>query len=669
MCEANAKAGTWNSLEPSLSPFILESLTTMGFSEMTPVQASTIPLFMKNKDVVVEAVTGSGKTLAFVIPIIEKLVCRGKQLKINEIGALVVTPTRELAQQIYEVFSIFLHDPNMPLLKHLLITGGNNSVHEDIKHFKDLGPDILIGTPGRLHELIVGRGNDKSLVNTKALEILVLDEADRLLDMGFSQKLNNIIAHLPKQRRTGLFSATMTDGLTEVVRAGLRNPVKVVVKVENIISKNEQRTPASLHIGYIICEPNQKLSQLLRIISRETIAKKYIVYFATCACVDYFYKILSKLPQLNGTSIYSLHGQMVTKRRTATYQAFVNLPSASAALLLCTDVAARGLDVPDIDCVIQMDPPQDPKAFAHRCGRTARAGKEGKAYLLLGSGCEEVYVNFLKIRKIPLRLQQYLLPDGTEFTTTKSSSFSSFADNNDSLIPIVDNENDILLNQIRNIVLTDRDLYDKGIKAFVSYIRFYSKHEASYIFRSKDLDLGKVAKGFCLLRLPKMPELKATKINFEEVLVDMDQYKYADKEREKKRLSKLAEEKERKKNNNLVELRKLRKVPKGPWSEKLAAKERKKERKSKNEKKKELIKKRKLEEIIIDSPSTNKIKDNNNNMEDLNDSSIIEDEWEELQKEKKLKKKLKLGKINQGKFDQEMKLITENEITMEDNDL
>ncbi|CAG8542510.1 1869_t:CDS:10 [Diversispora eburnea] len=614
MCEANAKAGTWNSLEPSLSPFVLESLATMGFSEMTPVQASTIPLFMKNKDVVVEAVTGSGKTLAFVIPIIEKLVCREKQLKKNEIGALVLTPTRELAQQIYDVFTIFLHDSNVTLLKHLLITGGNTSVHEDIKQFKELGPDILIGTPGRLHELIVGRGNDKSLVNTKALEILVLDEADRLLDMGFSQKLNNIIAHLPKQRRTGLFSATMTDGLTEVVRAGLRNPVKVVVKVENIISKNEQRTPASLHIGCIICEPNQKLSQLLRIISREKIAKKYIVYFATCACVDYFYKILSKLPQLNGTSIYSLHGQMVTKRRTATYQAFVNLSPKSAALLLCTDVAARGLDVPDIDCVIQMDPPQDPKAFAHRCGRTARAGKEGKAYLLLGSGCEEVYVDFLKIRKIPLRLQQYLLPDGTEFTTTKSSSFSSssFADNDDdSLIPIVDNENDILLNQIRNIVLTDRDLYDKGIKAFVSYIRFYSKHEASYIFRSKDLDLGKVAKGFCLLRLPKMPELKATKINFEEISVDMDRYKYADKEREKKRLLKLVEEKERKNNNNFVELRKIRKVPK---------------------------------EIIID-------------------------EWEELQKEKKLKKKLKLGKINQGKFDQEMKLITENEVIMEDNDL
>lgn len=152
---------------------------------------------------------------------------------------------RELAKQIYDVFSVFLHDSNASFLKHLLITGGSTPVHEDIKRFKDLGPDILIGTPGRLYELIVGRGNDKSLVNTKELEILVLDEADRLLDMGFSQKLNNIIAHLPKQRRTGLFSATMTDGLTEVVRAGLRNPVKVVVKVENIVSKNEQRTPAS----------------------------------------------------------------------------------------------------------------------------------------------------------------------------------------------------------------------------------------------------------------------------------------------------------------------------------------------------------------------------------------------------------------------------------------
>ncbi|CAG8646310.1 2039_t:CDS:10 [Funneliformis mosseae] len=495
------EAGSWNTLEPKLSLFTLETLETLGFSKMTPVQASTIPLFMKNKDVMVEAVTGSGKTLAFVIPIIEKLVYRKKRLASNEI------------------------DPSLP--KHALIIGGVTTLQDDITEFKELGPDILIGTPGRLQDLIIGRGNAKSVVNTKELEILVLDEADRLLDMGFSQTLNNIIAHLPKQRRTGLFSATITDAISEIVRAGLRNPVRVVVRVQDIISKDELRTPATLDIGYIVCEPHQKLIQLIRIINQEAIAKKYIVYFATCACVDYFYKILSRVQQLKGASIHSLHGQMDTKRRTATYHSFLNTPTTSKALLLCTDVAARGLDMPDVDYVIQMDPPQDPKVFSHRCGRTARAGKEGKAIVLLVRGREEVYVDFLKIRKIPLRQLSYVLPDSI---TTQD--------------PVVDEENEVLLKQVRDIILTDRDLHDKGIKAFVSYVRSYTKHDASYIFRLKDLNLGKVAKGYGLLRLPKMPELKDYKSDdFEETPINMDEYKYADKSREKQRRQKLTEAK------------------------------------------------------------------------------------------------------------------------------
>ncbi|CAG8688838.1 17438_t:CDS:10, partial [Acaulospora morrowiae] len=631
MSESNAKAGSWDILEPRLSPFVMEALAAANFSEMTPVQAATIPLFMKHKDVVVEAVTGSGKTLAFVIPIIEKLFRRKNRLAQNEIGALVITPTRELAQQISSVFSIFLDD-HKP--RHALIIGGTTTIHDDIALIRDLGPDIIIGTPGRLQDLLVGNGNTKSPVNTKELGILVLDEADRLLDMGFSQTLNDIIAHLPKQRSTGLFSATMTDGLAEVVRVGLRNPIRIVVKVENIISKVEQRTPATLHIRYIVCEPQQKLAQLLRLISRETIAKKYIVYFATCACVDYFYKIFLKLPQLKGISIYSFHGQMDTKRRIATYQAFVNLPPISPALLLCTDVAARGLDVPDVDFVIQMEPPQDPKVFAHRCGRTARAGKEGKAIFFLGRGREEVYVG----------KQPYILPEVNE--SVVKTSFS----NDDA--SVVDEENDILLEQIQSIVLTDRDLYDKGIRAFVSYIRFYSKHDLNYIFRLKDLDLGKVAKGFCLIRLPKMPELKNYNIKFEEVHVNMDEYKYADKAREKSRLLKLTEEKSNL--NSLPEKRQLRKVPKGPWSKKAVSKQRKLERKIKKEKKKEYVKKRKADETI-DEFSEKKVKRD----EDEATNNSIEDEWDELQKERKLIKKLKSGKINREEFDQEMASITE----------
>ncbi|RGB29357.1 P-loop containing nucleoside triphosphate hydrolase protein [Rhizophagus diaphanus] len=582
---------------------------------MTPVQASAIPLFMKNKDVVIEAVTGSGKTLSFVIPIIEKLT-RKKRLTKNEIGAIVITPTRELAQQISSVFSIFLKDPSLP--KHALIIGGTTTLHDDIAKFKELGPDILIGTPGRLRDLLIGKGSEKSVVNTKELEILVLDEADRLLDMGFSQTLDNIITHLPKQRRTGLFSATMTDSISEIVRVGLRNPVKVVVKVEDIISKDEQRTPLTLDIGCIVCEPHQKLAQLIRIINREKTTKKCIIYYATCACVDYFYKILTKLSQLKGISIHSLHGKMDTKRRTATYQSFINLPTTSKALLLCTDVAARGLDMPDVDFIIQMDPPQDPKVFSHRCGRTARAGKKGKAILLLVKGREEVYVDFLKIRKIPVRLLSYILSDNSNTIVTQDT---------------IDEENDNLLKQVQDIVLADRDLHDKGTKAFVSYVRFYTKHDASYIFRLKDLDLGKVAKGYGLLRLPKMPELKDYKINdFEENSVNMDEYEYADKSREKKRRQKLIEEKLRYATQS-DKIHKRRQLPKGSWSAKKLAKQRKAERKFKKAKKKEFLKKR-------------------------NADDIIDDEWKELQKEERLAKKLKKGKIKKEEFEEFEKEIT-----------
>nr|CAG8482517.1 3050_t:CDS:10 [Entrophospora candida] len=514
-------AGSWTSLEPKL-----KTLATIGFLEMTPVQASTIPLFMKSKDVVVElpgVSKGSGKTLAFVIPIIEKLVNRKHRLRKNEIGALVITPTRELAQQISSVFSIFLNSSSSlsldnQLPKHLLAIGGSTTnISEDIEKFKEIGPDILIGTPGRLHDLIVGRNtgsrnnntsNSISIVNTKELEILVLDEADRLLDMGFSENINTIMLHLPRQRRTGLFSATMTDGLSEIVRAGLRNPVRVVVKVEDVVTKNEQRTPATLQIGYILCEPHQKLSQLIRLMKSEKVAKKYIIYFSTCACVDYFYKIFVKLPQFSGVSIHSLHGKMDTKRRTATYKSFVNLPTTSTAILLCTDVAARGLDVPDVDYVIQVDPPQDPKVFSHRCGRTARAGKEGKAMVFLGIGREEVYIGGSCNSTV---FHSYILSNGKNLTT-------------------VERENDELLEQIRKIVLTDRDLHDKVISRYLCLLSSYSKHEASYIFRLKDLDLGKVAKGFGLLKLPRMPELANAKIGFDEVQINANEWDELQKE-------------------------------------------------------------------------------------------------------------------------------------------
>lgn len=173
---------------------------------------------------------------------------------------------------------------------------------------------------------------------------------------------------------------------------------------------------------------------------------------------------------------------------------FISFPSShlTPAVLLCTDVAARGVDFADIDTVIQYDPPTDPKTFSHRAGRTARAGKQGRAILLLGTGREEEYIDFLNVRRIPLAREQYL-----------DSNLSTV-----DLPPQLDNDAVELLGQIRTILKTDRELHDKAAKAFVSSLRAYTKHEATFIFRLVDLDFHSIAIGFGLLRLPAMPEIK-----------------------------------------------------------------------------------------------------------------------------------------------------------------
>ncbi|KAK4048578.1 ATP-dependent rRNA helicase spb4 [Microbotryomycetes sp. JL221] len=583
LASAPSYAGLWSKLQPPLTPWIADTIRDMGFEQMTPVQASTIPLLMQHKDTVVEAVTGSGKTLAYVVPVLEKLVKRDSALAKSDIGAIVIAPTRFIDAQPSTSRST-------PLPPPLLLIGGK-SLASDVQEFRNAGSDIIIATPGRLEEFLLGSssiGSRKKRAessmghgNTKHLEILVLDEADRLLDLGFSPTLNRLLAHLPKQRRTGLFSATMTDGLTELVRVGLRNPVRVVVKVEAKGSHAEanRRMPASLQNGYVVVAPDEKLSTLVRIIKQETSdrARKFIVYFATCACVDYFYKVVSELTALQDTSVHSLHGQMSPARRSATYSAFVELPESTTGVLLCTDVAARGLDLPDVDVVVQVDPPQDPKAFSHRCGRTARAGREGKAVVLLNRGREEEYVDFMRVRKLPLREMNY--PVESQSTSAESAKQITY--------------------ETRQIVLRDRDLFEKGMKAFVSFVKSYSKHEASYIFRLKDLDLAAVARSFGLLKMPKMPELKDRQLAFEPVDINWDEFAYSDKARERQRRASMqtgVAADANKSQGSMALKRSNKSAPSStPWSRQLEANAKSKVRHDKKVRKMQAITKRKLD--------------------------------------------------------------------------
>lgn len=497
----NAKKSPWNFglKSPILQDGLLDTVERIfSFSKPTPVQEATIPLFLGYKDVVVEAVTGSGKTLAFLLPILEILL--KKDLKTKNPLSIVISPTRELATQTHKTLLEF----KVPLSSILLI-GGAGDVSDDLRKMEEIGANIIIATPGRLEDIL-----NKTQMSLRDLEVLILDEADCLLNMGFERSINNILEKLPKQRRTGLFSATMSEGVSELIRAGLRNPVRVTVRVEDIgvegtdvegknkslttgSAKEERRIPLKLDIMYELCPSYEdRLPKLLSIFKGTK--EKIIVYFATCASVDYFSKVIPLLLKRkgNGTNgggggILALHGKMEHRKREKVYKEFLE---GDGRILLCTDLASRGLDFQDVGLVIQYEAPQDPSTFLHRCGRTARNGAEGKALLYLGEE-EEAYVDFLGNRNIPIRKVNY-------------ESFCNFEN-------ILEKRNESLSAELRKLNLSDRDLLERSTKAFVAFCRFYQEHHARFIFRWDDIPLGHVANSFGLWRLPKMAELKKLK--------------------------------------------------------------------------------------------------------------------------------------------------------------
>jgi ATP-dependent RNA helicase DDX55/SPB4 len=533
----------WDALTPSLSDWILDATASMGFAKMTPVQASTIPLFMTHKDVVVEAVTGSGKTLAFVIPIVEKLLRLEEPIKRHHVGAIVVSPTRELGSQIYNVLLSLLkfHGPSSGFLSQSvnanvadgesrqdhsslsalkvvpqLLLGGSTTSAQDLSWFLKNSPNLLISTPGRLLEIL---SSPYVHCPQSSFEVLVLDEADRLLDLGFKDDLQKILARLPKQRRTGLFSASVSEAVDQLIRVGLRNPVRIAVKVKGANGAVDKRTPASLQMKYAITKSSQKLQALANLLhSLDPIPMKVIVYLSTCAAVDYFSHLLPFTVLPEGMILVPLHGKHPASVRQKNFIRFTN--TACPALLLTTDVAARGLDIPQVDLVVQIDPPSDPKVFLHRCGRAGRAGRKGLSVIFLQPEREEDYVSFLEVRKTPV--ERLIEPD----------------------ISVQPESAERMASSLRDIVLKDRALHDKAQKAFVSWVRSYSKHQATSIFRIANLDWADLAQGWGLLKLPKMPELKGwDRQGYQAEEVDWDNYAYKDKQREQHRKEALLQDK------------------------------------------------------------------------------------------------------------------------------
>lgn len=478
----------------------------LGFDAMTPVQQYTIPLFRGNKDVAVEAVTGSGKTLAFLIPIMEKLLAREEPLSKGDVGAIIIAPTRELAEQIMTVLGSCLAFLKSKI-SSLLLIGGVRSVSEDLIAWNKSGANVVVATPGRLLDIL-----QRQVLNVKQLEVLVMDEADRLLDLGFQATVSAILKMLPRQRRTGLFSATQTNRVEELVRAGLRNPVKVRVKVENADTRELQIVPEKLKSFYTIIPLERKLDGLIWFLQKHRGAK-VIVYFLTCATVDYIYSVIHGIKYLQGLPMYSFHGKIPAKKRSKTLTKFLSLEKEG--VLLVTDVAARGIDFPDVEWVVQWDGPQDPSSYTHRIGRTARNGKCGSSVIFLTPE-EEGYVSFLKVRKTPVE----------EFHCAPKEFPNVF-------------------DEVRERASKERELYEKSQLAFVSYVRGYREHACSFIFELKNLDLGHLAHCFCLLRYPYMPETKGKR---PETFVPYDikhaQIPYKDKTKEKQRQEKLKRERE-----------------------------------------------------------------------------------------------------------------------------
>lgn len=599
-----SKTLSWDDLDYPVQPWIKTAIDVMGFDVMTPVQASTVPMFARNKDVVVESVTGSGKTVAFVIPILEKIIAEEantSNFKKGHFHSLIVTPTRELSNQIQSVIRAFLEhypDNEHPIKSQLLVGTNQSSVRDDLADFLQNRPRILVGTPGRVLDFL-----QMPAVQTKSCNVLVLDEADRLLDLSFFGEVEKILKILPKQRRTGLFSATIGSAGSQIFKTGLRNPVKITVS-------STTKAPTSLGLFYTVVKPETKVQQLLSITNNYKF-KKCIVYFPTCISVTYFYSFIQYLQKdqklLNeDVEFFSLHGKLQTSSRQKTLDAFGEI--LGKAVLLTTDVAARGIDIPEVDLVVQLDPPSDTNMFLHRCGRAGRANREGRAITFLNEGREEDYIPFLEVKNVelgqmPLKITG--LPSNEQF-------YEIF----------------------KNWVLQDRARYDLSVRSYVAFIKNYMKHSASSIFRLQSLDYVGLAKMYGLFRLPRMPEinnyLQDNNVKDGWIIdqpIDMDKLAYMDKNREKKRLESL------KNSNHINEKKRQRAEAKErntPWSNKLQSKKDRLERRVKLALKKEEIEKQ--------------IEEGSDSDED------VQEDWKETIMQNKRKKKNQSSEVT-GSFD------------------
>lgn len=336
----------------SLSQPILKALDAQGYSSPTPIQKQAIPFVLEGKDLLGVAQTGTGKTAAFGIPILEIL--SNKQYSKKGIKALILTPTRELAIQIDESLAAY---GKFTRLSHAVIFGGVSQVSQVQKLKK--GVDILVATPGRLLDLM-----NQGFINLRDLEIFVLDEADRMLDMGFIHDVKKVIRELPAKRQTLFFSATMPDEIQGLANMLLKNPEKVeVTPASSTVDKIDQRI-------YFTNKPDKR-KLLLHLLESNGISSA-LVFTRTKHGADKVARFLDKAKIKSA----AIHGN---KSQNSRQNALNNFKNGNLNVLVATDIAARGIDIDELSHVFNFDLPNVPETYVHRIGRTGRAGNEGIA--------------------------------------------------------------------------------------------------------------------------------------------------------------------------------------------------------------------------------------------------------------------------------------------------
>lgn len=458
-----------------LSTRTLDGLAAARFVDLTDIQRLAVPQALAGRDVLAAAPTGSGKTLAFVVPVLEAL-WRARWSTSDGLGALVLAPTRELALQIFEVFRAVAR---FHMLSAGLVIGGKDFEFEKEK----VGSmNVLVATPGRLlHHM-------DSVVDfdCSTLQVLVLDEADRILDMGFKKTLDAIVENLPKEgRQTLLFSATQTKSVKALARLSLQAPQYVSVtstrkegeETEGVDEDDAAEAsdvkivgvPAALSQSYTVVEPHEKLSVLWSFLKTH-VKSKVIVFLATGKQVRFVYDSFCKLRP--GVPLLHIHGNMKQAKRTDMYDLFCRTRNA---VLFATDVASRGLDFPDVEWVVQVDCPDDVSSYVHRVGRTARFRANGRAMLLLNKGSEETFLKRLETRKLVLNRTR-INPERITSITPRIAAF----------------------------VAQSQALKSVAQRAFMFYLKSIHRQHDKEVFNAVDMDHGAFAESLGLAATPKV---------------------------------------------------------------------------------------------------------------------------------------------------------------------